>query len=318
MRDQLPPAVGVALPTFDTLLTLMNKSSFVRLLKTLTLPHPPTRIVRRRTELDEPRQYPYYVKTAFGTASSGVWRVENAQDRERVIATLEADGLLDGMMDILVQEVAPGVLEAAQAIFDYGRLIAFHCYRMIAPGQRGGMAAKVSVHRPLIKRHVETLGSHLRWHGSVCFDYLLDPRTSQPAYVDANPRLVEPMNAVFSGVNLADLLIRLSLGEHIEFQEGRPDVCSHMLIQSLLGIATRGESRGHLLREISRAALHRGIYSRSLEELTPLLVDPPSLLPLAAVVGQLLVNPKWAAELGNHTVADYALTPVAIRTICQL
>jgi hypothetical protein len=75
VQDQLPPAVGVALPTFDTLLTLMNKSSFVRLLKTLTLPHPPTRIVRRRTELDEPRQYPYYVKTAFGTASSGVWRV---------------------------------------------------------------------------------------------------------------------------------------------------------------------------------------------------------------------------------------------------
>ena len=318
VRDQLPAHIGIALPTFDSLLTFMSKSSFIRLLKRLNLPHPHTRIIQRRREFDELRQFPYYVKTAFGTASSGVWRVENTHDYERVIATLEVEGILDGTNDILVQDLAPGVLEAAQAIFDHGRLVAFHCYRMTARGQRGGMAAKLSVHRPFVRQHVEMLGSHLRWHGSVTFDYFFDPHTGQPAYVDANPRLVEPMNAVFSGVNLADLLVQLSLREHIEFQEGRPDTRSHMLLQSLLGIADRGESRGHLLRELAWATLHKGIYERSREELTPVLSDLLSLLPVAAVAVQLLINPRRAEELGNRTVADYALTPFAIRTICQM
>jgi len=31
-------------------------------------------------------------------------------------------------------------------------------------------------------------------------------------FIDANPRLVEPMTGVYSGVNLADILVRVSLG----------------------------------------------------------------------------------------------------------
>src|SRR5262249_43275932 len=109
-----------------------------------------------------------------------------------------------------------------------------------------------------------------------------------------------------------------SLGEYIPFQDGRTDICSHMIIQSLLGIASRSKSRGFLLRELIRVIRGKGVYSQSREELTPVLIDPPSLLPLAAVAGQLLVNPRWAVHLGNRAVADYALTPEAINMISQL
>jgi predicted ATP-grasp superfamily ATP-dependent carboligase len=318
IRDRLPASLGIAIPEFDILLALMNKRRFIELLLSLNLPHPRTQVIRRRAELHERRDYPFYIKTPFGTASSGVWLIDNARAHESIMTKLETAGLLDGTTEFLVQDLAPGVPEGAQAIFDSGRLIAFHCYRMTASGLRGGMAGKVSISRPLVREHVQVLGRNLNWHGSINFDYLLDPRTEQPAYVDANPRLVEPMNAVFSGVNLADLLVRLSLGECIPFQEGTLDVCSHMLIQSFLGISGRGKSRAFILRELIRAILHTGIYCRSREELTPILFDPPSLIPLAAVAGQLLINPKWAERLGNRAVADYALTPFAINMVSQL
>jgi hypothetical protein len=60
------------------------------------------------------------------------------------------------------------------------------------------MAAKRGVSRPLVREHLEAIGSHLAWHGSVNVDYLLAD-SGVPRYIDANPRPVEPMNAAFSG-----------------------------------------------------------------------------------------------------------------------
>ena len=56
-------------------------------------------------------------------------------------------------------------------------------------------------------------GQALQWHGPLTLDYLFDQETGRPTYIEANPRLVEPMNATLSGVNLADLTVRVALGE---------------------------------------------------------------------------------------------------------
>jgi carbamoylphosphate synthase large subunit len=318
VRGRIPPGVAVALPTFASLATLLSKASFVRLLDELALPHPPSRIVTSRRELlNAATRVPCYVKTAIGTATSGVWRVDEDEDLGRVADVLEARGLLDGGMEIVVQDVAPGTLEATQVIFDRGRTVAFHCYRKTASGQRGGMAAKLGVSRPLVREHVEAIGTHLAWHGSLNIDYLLDDG-GRPYYIDANPRLVEPMNAVFSGANLADLLVRVSLGEQPGPVEGRPGVASHMLVQSLLGRAEQGGSRRDLAREIGRALAHRGIYAGSREELTPILHDPPALVALAGVAGRLLAAPDSATSLSERTVSDYALSPYAFRVVADL
>jgi hypothetical protein len=52
----------------------MNKRTFIELLRRLNLPHPPTRTVRQRTELDEPRQYPYSIKDCAQVWPPGVYR----------------------------------------------------------------------------------------------------------------------------------------------------------------------------------------------------------------------------------------------------
>ena len=96
---------------------------------------------------------------------------------------------------------------------------------------------------------MEALGASLDWHGSLNIDYLRDS-AGQPAYIDANPRLVEPMNAFFSGVNLPDRLVRLSIGERFDMVEGRPGIRSRQTLLGLLGTAKDG--RAAVLRELAR------------------------------------------------------------------
>jgi hypothetical protein len=185
----------------------------------------------------------------------------------------------------------------------------------------GSQSARLGVDHPSVRSHLAELGRHLSWHGALAVDYFFEPTTQRPLYFEANPRLVEPMNAVLSGINLADILVRLSLGESFNdagVRVGEPGVRSHSLLATLLGLAAANASRSRIAGEVVRAVAGRGVYSGSREDLTPLRSDPPSLLPLAVVIVGLLFNPAIANRLSAHTVADYSLTPKAVETISNL
>lgn len=66
---------------------------------------------------------------------------------------------------------------------------------------------------------------------------------------------------------------------------------THGTIALLLGSASHGESRRSLLRDVRDAIVRRGLYTDSIEQLTPVLHDPPSLAPAAFVTARLLVSP---------------------------
>jgi hypothetical protein len=66
---------------------------------------------------------------------------------------------------------------------------------------------KEGVRRPAVVEHLQSLGAYLRWHGALSFDYILPADNRGPVYIDANPRLVEPMNAYLSGVNRPRILV---------------------------------------------------------------------------------------------------------------
>jgi predicted ATP-grasp superfamily ATP-dependent carboligase len=315
VRDIVPPSVGIAVSSFAAVSTLLSKVSFSRLLASLGLPAPPTRLVRTRAELEEPRRLPFYLKTAIGTATSGVWRVDSAEALSAALGALEDRGLPDGVTELVLQEVASGTLEAAQALFDRGRLIAFHAYRSLSPGARGGLTVREGVRRPQVREHCEALGASLGWHGCLNIDYLLDPE-GQPAYIDANPRLVEPMNAFFSGVNLPDLLVRLSAGERLEPVEGTEGARTRQTLLGLLAAAAAG--RGAVLRELGRAILGGGVYKGSREGLTPVWHDPLSAVPVAVTLALLLVNPGNSAKLSDEAVRRYAITPEAVNRIAMM
>jgi hypothetical protein len=92
-------------------------------------------------------------------------------------------------------------------------------------------------------------------------------------------------------------------------------VRSHSLLATLLGQAEAGRPRAALARTLAQAAARRGLFAGSQEDLTPLALDPLSAVPLAVVAAQLLLRPSRARAIASQSIANYALSPAAVRAI---
>lgn len=262
VQDRLAPSVSLALPTFESYRQAHSKVGFSRLLSELGLPQPETRFVADSRDLATIERFPVMLKAPVGTASRGAWLLTSPADRDAALRELGAGAGFDE--PFLVQEVVSGPIEHAQAVFDRGRLLAAHAFRQVLRGAGGGPAVKDSVDRPLVRSHLARIGERLRWHGALSVDYILDERGGDPRYIDCNPRLVEPMSARLAGLDLADLLVKLSCGEAVEPVPGsREGVRTHLSMQALFGCALRGGSRRDLCREIRRLLTRRGLYRDS-------------------------------------------------------
>jgi predicted ATP-grasp superfamily ATP-dependent carboligase len=311
-RKKLPAALGIALADFAAFEQVQSKAAFSALLTRLEVPQPRTEIVRSADQFCAARPYPFFVKAAFGTASTGVWRVGDADKRDAVLRQLrQCDGFADGLV---VQAAVRGPLERTQAVFDHGRLVACHIYRQVAEGPGGGDVLKISVNRAEVRGFVERIGEALNWHGALSFDYILDDATATPRFFDANPRLVEPMNAWLSGVDLPGALLQVSLGYSPPVQaEGRADVLTRLGLMGLMDAARQRGRRRDLIAEMGLLVGNAGRYQGSIEELVPLRTDPWCAAPLAVVIAKLLLAPGATARFAQTTIAAYSLSAAAIR-----
>jgi len=313
-RRQLPPRLGIALADFEAFEQVQGKAGLAELLTRLDVPQPRTELVRSAREFVAMRPYPFFVKAAFGTASTGVWRVRDEQQRDAVLAQLQQHDAF--AVGLLVQAAVTGSLERTQAVFDHGRLVASHIYRQLVEGPGGGDVLKISVVNAQVREIVERIGHALDWHGALSFDYILDDATKTPYFIDANPRLVEPMNAWLSGVDLPGALLQISLGETPPAQApGREGIVTRLGLMGLLDAARQRNRRRDVLREIMLLAACSGRYRGSREELVPLLTDPWCAVPLGVVITRLLRNPATASRFSETTVAAYSLTPQAIHRL---
>ena len=314
VRQRLAGRVGLALPDFESYRTAHSKAGFSRLLDRLDLPQPPTRIVTSAQMLRDAVRFPAVVKTSVGTASRGIWFVRDADALDIALRDLEASGAFDDA--VLVQDLIAGTTEKAQSVFCRGRMIGFHAYRQIAAGVGGGEAIKQSVSRPVVRAHVENIGRHLNWHGALSVDYILPDDDASPLLIDCNPRLVEPINAHRSGVDLVGLLLLISLGEMpAALPEGQPGVLTHLAMQALLGCASRDGTRRDIVRECRRLYAASGPYAGSSEELTPVELDWMSAVPLWMTAAFLLVSPKSAVKLARGGFGAHLLDLGSIRVI---
>jgi predicted ATP-grasp superfamily ATP-dependent carboligase len=313
-RRRLPEGLGVALADFETFEQVQSKASFAALLTRLQVPQPKTEIIGSADQFAAERPFPFFVKAAFGTASAGVWRVGDAHQRDALLLQLQTlNAFAEGL---LVQAAIVGSLERTQAVFDHGRLVACHIYRQMVEGPGGGDVLKISVNSAQVRDTVARIGHALAWHGALSFDYIRDDATGTPHFIDANPRMVEPMNAWLSGVDLPGALLQISLGETAPTQpEGREGVLTRLGLMGLLDAARQRHRRRDILREIGLLATASGRYRGSREELVPLLTDPWCAIPLSVVVARLLRTPEAAARFSDSTVAAYSLTPAAIHRL---
>lgn len=310
-RDLLEPLTGLAVAPFASFTRVQTKAAFTLLLDELDLPHPPTLVahdlagvIRAADELG----YPCWVKTSDGTASTGVRAVGDEAAARRLV---DVPWIVEGVRQpdgLLVQAQATGWFEQAHAVFDGGELVAVRTDRRLVEGSNGGPALKLGVDRPAVTRDLERIGRALAWHGGFSVDYFWDDDAGRPSYVDPNPRLTEPMNSLLNGVNLADLQVRMSLGEHPRrAAAGTRSARSHALLHAVLGAAARGGGRRGVLTVAAAAVARTGEYAGSREALTPLRVDPLSAIAAGYVVGRLSISPGQVHRMTASTITSYSL-----------
>lgn len=310
--DRLSTLTHLALPDFGIFERLQSKVGFAGVLEELGLPSPPTVIARdERTLRKAASMLPVYVKVAFGTATQGLFRVRSADE-----LALAIEGVRTRFDEgVVVQGVVQGRLERMQAVFDRGRLVGFHANRQAEEGVGGGDLVKESVRATTARAHMERIGRHLSWHGGLSIDYIVDT-LGAPKYIDSNPRLAETGNALAAGLNLPELLVQISLGQHPPVHNVEtPGIRSFMGIQALLRAARDSGHRRGVVRAMVELARRRGIFAQGTEELTPTANDMRSLIPLVAVGGALMAKPSLWKQLSSATVNAYAATPQVVRFV---
>lgn len=297
-RTRLP--VRTIVPQFAALRRVQGKITAYETLRDCGVPQPPSWVIRQPSEIARVSpSFPVFVKRAVSTASSGVRKVHDTEALREAVAELAHEDA------VLVQAQVEGQLLMVQAVADQGRLLALHANLRVREGAGGGASAKRSVVDARLRAPIESLVAHLAWHGPISFDVIVAPHG--PQFIDVNPRLVEPRNALLAGVDLVALSLALACGDHPTPQgEGREGVRTHQLLLAELTAAAEG--RRALLREVTQALLRRGPYDGSAEELTPARGDLLAALVPALVAGGALLAPRLAATLTRTSVGAYALT----------
>ena len=298
-----------AVPGFTALAAVQDKLSARATLTRLGLPQPPSAVITSSAELASAGPLPLFIKTPVGTASAGVCRVTTTGQLRRLADRYEKDGVF-GAGGVLAQQPVTGPLAMVQSVFAYGELVAFHGAERTREGAAGSASHKLGTDLPAVRDHIRVLGAALGWHGALSADVILS--ADGPQFIDINPRLVEPVNAYLSGVDLTGALLDIARGVSPEPRPaGRPGVQTHQLLLAVLGAAQHGGRRRDVARELWAGLSRRDDYRASAEELTPLHHDPLAGLPVVIAATATLIRPGTWHHFTSGSVEAYALTPAA-------
>jgi biotin carboxylase len=259
---------------------------------------------------------PVFVKTPIGTASTGVCQVTTTEQLRRLAAQHEKDGTF-AAGGVLAQQPVTGPLAMVQSVFAHGELVAFHACQRVREGAGGGASHKRGIHLPAVRGHMKVLGGALGWHGALSADVILDP-DSGPRFIDLNPRLIEPVNAYLSGVDLVGALLEIArTGTAAPQDIGRPGVQTHQLLLAILGAAQHSGKRRRIAQQLFAALARRDGYRAGAEELTPPRHDPLAAVPIAIAAVTTLARPAAWRHFTSGSVGAYSLTPAAWSQITQ-
>ena len=304
-----------AVPEFAALAAVQDKVTAFATLTGLGLPQPAATLAGSRAELRSAGPLPMFVKTPIGTASAGVCRVTTPGQLTRLADQYDNDGTF-AAGSVLAQQPAAGPLVMVQSVFARGELIAFHACQRTGEGVGGGASHKRGIALPAVAEHLSVLGGALSWHGALSADVILSP--GGPQFIDINPRLVEPVNAYRSGVDLVSALLDVARGGTAGPQAtAQPGMQTHQLLLAILGAAQHDGRRRDVARQLWAAAAHQDGYRASTEELTLLRYDPLAIVPVAIASVATLIRPATWRHLTVGSVSGYALTPAAWHQITQ-
>ncbi|KIX98623.1 uncharacterized protein Z520_05924 [Fonsecaea multimorphosa CBS 102226] len=267
---------------------------------------------------------PAYIKTPIGTASKGVRYAKTVDDLARVGREFEDRGAFRNNGRVLLQKALAGPLVMVQGVFSHGRLLTWHACLRAREGPSGGAAKKTSLPLPVFEDDLVKLGAFLKYDAALSMDAILVEGI--PCYIDVNPRITEPMNALEAGVDLVDSILSISTS-HMRSSEiirhipprpvcGEENIITHQFVLAAMKAVEGG--RLALLAEVFNALLGLGEYANSTEELTPVEDDPLSVLFLFTFTMLMLLGGKRIAKyFDGSSVSNYALSAFGWETICR-
>ena len=201
------------MPAFAALAQVQDKVSAYRTLARLGVPQPPAIVAASAAEVE-----------AAEAQLAGVAAIREDADRHGVggggaqgLAGRAAAGRcglraargVRGRKACWSSSRGLARLAMVQAVFTRGELGAFGACAAAPRGRRGAGPATSSAWT--CRRRGSTwpgLGAALDWHGALSADVILGP--DGPRFIDINPRLVEPVNALACGVDLAGTLVEVA------------------------------------------------------------------------------------------------------------
>jgi len=201
-RKLLPAGVGMALADFAAFEQVQSKARLATLLTQLKVPQPDTEVVRSADDFAANGRIRFSSRR-LRTASAGVWRVGDAHARDALLLELEAHDVF--AQGLLVQAAVTGSLERTQGVFD--RAASSPAISIARCGRTGRRRRAQDQHRQRRgSRHRRTHRTSAAVARRAVVRLHPDDATNTPHFIDANPRLVEPMNAWLSGVDLPGAL----------------------------------------------------------------------------------------------------------------
>ena len=107
------------------------------------------------------------------------------------------------------------------------------------------------------------------------------PRRENPADIEANPRIGETLNAMFSGINLCQMVVALATGESVPTSPppSQIGIRSHVDFLLLIADAMRGTGRRRLLHRLTQMVRKSGEFQGAFFEMTRPRDDWASLIP---------------------------------------
>lgn len=305
--------VRTAAPSFGALAHVQDKISAFRTLAAAGLPQPDAAVLTTPDEVMRWDRFPVFLKLPIGTATSGVHHVTTSGQLAGVVADARKAGAFESG-GVLAQAPALGSLAMIQTVAANGVVVACHANLRVREGAGGGASHKRSMPSEVMREHLQGLCGMLAWTGALSADAILT--ANGPVYIDINPRLVEPANALLSGVDLVAPLLELARDGVPESQPaGRAGASTHQVLLAVLGAAQRTGRRLPVLAELGRALARRGLYARSTEELTPAGGDPVAVVPVLLAAAATLVSPPAWRWFAGGSVRNYALSPEGWRQL---
>jgi D-aspartate ligase len=221
-KPELSRYTRIPIPDYEVFRLARDKRETMRMCQRAGVPHPATYDPR-----EEPLEaiagkvgLPCIVKPNVGHGAIGIRRVAAARDLPRIY-----DQVCRDYGPACVQEWVPqtGMQYKAQVFRGRdGRIHAAVVFNKVRyfPVTGGTSSLNMTVDRPDIVADCCRLLEAMHWESHADVDLIEDPRDSRVKVMEINPRVTGSIKIAFvAGVDFADLLVRLALGQELPTYE---------------------------------------------------------------------------------------------------